>query len=51
MSFFVNQIWIDKGSEFCKRSMKSWLQDNGIEFYSTHNKGKSVTAERFTWTF
>ena len=30
--------------------MKSWLQDNDIEMYSTHNKGKSVVAERFIGT-
>ena len=22
-----NKIWVDKGSEFCIRSTKSWLQD------------------------
>ena len=27
--------------------MKSWLQDNDIEMYSTHIKEKSVVAERF----
>ena len=27
--------------------MKSWLQKNDIEMYSTYNKGKSVAAERF----
>ena len=27
--------------------MKSWLQDNKIEMYSTQNNGKSVAAERF----
>ena len=27
--------------------MKSWLQDNDIETYSTHNDEKSVDAERF----
>ena len=27
--------------------MKSWLENNDIEIYSTHNKGKSVVAERF----
>ena len=27
--------------------MKSWLQDNGIEMYSTHNEGKIVFAEKF----
>ena len=42
-----NKIWVDKGSEFNNRSMKSWLQDNDIVIYSTHNKGKSVFAERF----
>ena len=21
-----NKIWLDKGSEFCNKSMKSWLQ-------------------------
>ena len=30
--------------------MKSWLQDNDIEIYSTHNEGKSVVAEKFTRT-
>ena len=30
--------------------MTSWLQDNGIEMYSTHNEGKSVVAERFIRT-
>ena len=30
--------------------MKSWSQDNDIEMYSTHNKGKSVTAEKFIRT-
>ena len=24
--------------------MKSWLQDNYIEIYSTHNEGKSVVV-------
>ena len=27
--------------------MKSLLQSNNIEIYSTHNEGKSVVAERF----
>ena len=27
--------------------MKSWLHDNDIDIYSTHNDGKSVVAERF----
>ena len=39
-----------KGSEFGNRSMKSWLRDNDIEMYSTHNEEKSVVAERFIRT-
>ena len=27
--------------------MKSWLENNDIEMYSTHNEGTSVVAERF----
>ena len=30
--------------------MKSFLQNNNIEVYSTHNEGKSVAAERFLRT-
>ena len=45
-----NKIWVDKGSEFYNRSMKSWLQDNDIEMYLTHNKRKSVVGERFMGT-
>ena len=44
------KIWVDKGSEFYNRSMKSWLEKNDIEMYSTHNEGKSVVAERFIRT-
>ena len=45
-----NKIYLDKGSEFCNRSMKSWLEKNDIEMYTTHNEGKSVLAERFIRT-
>ena len=41
---------MDKGSEFCNRSMKSWLQDNDIAMYSTHSEEKSVVAGRFIRT-
>ena len=30
--------------------MKSWLEKNDIEMYSTHNEEKSVVAERFIRT-
>ena len=42
-----NKIWVDKGSKFCNRSMKSCLQKNDIEIDSTHNEEKSVIAARF----
>ena len=45
-----NKIWVDKGSEFYNRSMKSWLEKNDIEMYSMHNEGKSVIAGRFIRT-
>ena len=43
-------IWVEKGSEFGNRSMKSWLAKKAIEMYSTHNGGKSDVAERFIIT-
>ena len=45
-----NKIWVDKGSEFSNRSMKSWLQDNDIEMYSTYNERKFTFAARFIRT-
>ena len=42
-----NKTWVDKGSKFYNRSMKSWLTVNDIEMYPTYNKGKSVFAESF----
>ena len=32
-----NKVWVDKGSEFYNRSMKSFLQNDNIKTYSTHN--------------
>ena len=45
-----NKISVYQGSEFYNRSMNSWLYNNGIEMYSTHNKGKSAVAELFIRT-
>ena len=42
-----NKTWVDKGHEFYNRWLKSFLQKNDIEMYSTHNEGKCVIAERF----
>ena len=41
-----NKIWVDEGSGFCNRSVKSWLEKNDIQMYSTHNEEKSVIVER-----
>ena len=30
--------------------MISWLEENDIEMYSTHNEGKAVVAERLIRT-
>ena len=40
----LNKIWVDKGSEFYNRSVKSWLQDNDIEMYLMQNEDKSVAG-------
>ena len=38
-------MWVGKAIEIYYRSMKSFLQNNDIEIYSTHNEGKSVVIE------
>ena len=45
-----NKMLLGKGSKFCNSSMKSWIQGNIIENYSTSNEEKSVLAERFIRT-
>ena len=45
-----NKIRVNKGSEFYNKKMKSFLQNNGIEMYSTHNDGKSIITKRFIRT-
>ena len=45
-----SKLWVDKGSEFYNRSIKSFLQNNNIEMYATHNEGKSFVAEGFIRT-
>ena len=40
-----NKIWLNKGSEFFNRSMKSFLQNNDTEMYLMYNEGKSVIVE------
>ena len=46
-----NKIWVNKGSGFYNRSVRSRLEKkNAIEMYSIHHKEKFVVAERFTST-
>ena len=45
-----NKIWVKKGSDFYIRPIKSFLQNDNIEMYSTHNERKSVVSERFIRT-
>ena len=40
------KMWVDRDSGLDNKSLKLWLRDDGIEFYSTHNKEKFVVAER-----
>ena len=50
LMLFKKVRWIKtqaKVTEFYNRSMKSFLQNNDVEMYSTHNEGKSVIAKRF----
>ena len=46
----LSQTKQNMGSEFYKRLMKSFSQNNNIEMYSTHNEGKPAVAERFIRT-
>ena len=45
-----NKIWIDKRSKFYNKPMKSRLEKNDMEMYSTHNERKSVITEIFIRT-
>ena len=38
-------IWVGKCSKFYSRPIKSWLQGNGIIFYSAHSE-RNVVAKR-----
>ena len=38
-----NKVGVGKDNEFYNKSMKLWLEKNGIKMYSTHNEGKSVS--------
>ena len=44
------KLWVDQGTEFYNRTFKKYLEEKGIEMYSTHNEGKAVVVERFNKT-
>ena len=46
----LDKIPVDKDSKFYNRPMKSRIQDNDTEMYSTHHEEKSVVSERFIRT-
>ena len=46
-----NKIWVDKGSEFYNKLMRSFLQNNDIGMYAMHNEGNSVIPEECIRTF
>ena len=39
-----NKMWVDHGSEFYNNKLKSFLKENDIEMYSTHNEGESINT-------
>ena len=45
----ANKLWKEenKGRELYKKLMQEWLDNNHILMYSTHNKGKYLTAGGF----
>ena len=45
-----NKLWADQGRESYNKLMQTWLDNNDILMYSTHNEGKSVIAEKFIKT-
>ena len=44
-----NKIWVDRESESYYRSMKSWLQDDDMERYSTRNEKKTLWLLKDSW--
>ena len=43
-------MWVGRGGELYNRTMDLWLEENGIERYSTYNEDKAVVVERFNRT-
>ena len=46
----IRKTWVDQGSKFYNRSMKSWFHGNDIGIYLTLKEGKCFVAQGFTRT-
>ena len=42
-----NKLWVDQGRKFYNKFLQERLGNTDILIYLTHNKGKSVIAEKF----
>lgn len=40
-------LWVDEGTEFYNKDVKSWCNKHAVTMYSTHSGLKSVFVERF----
>ena len=40
-------MWIDEGSKYQTRSIKTWLQSSNIEMYLVHNEIIIINAKRY----
>jgi hypothetical protein len=45
-----DHLWVDEGAEFYNKIMKSYLNKNNINMYSTYSENKSAVVERFNRT-
>ena len=43
-------VWGDKGIKFWSKWWESWLKENDIQMYTTHNEWKSVVSGRLIRT-
>ena len=40
-----NKLWTDKGTEFYNKVLQTFLKENDIELYSTHNEPKAMIGK------
>ena len=41
------KMWIDEGSKYQTRLIKTWLQNSNIEMYLAHNEIIIINAKRY----